>query len=81
MERSALTSDETVRAMQAKYGRPGVSGRKRQAATASSADAINVKIPRIKVIFILNFYKTLKCHRKNPVGLQISLRFSIWVQV
>jgi len=65
MERSALTSDETVCAMQAKYGRPGISGRKRSSATASSADVVNVKIPRVKVIFVFNIHSALKFYHRT----------------
>jgi len=49
MERTALTSNETVRAMQEKYGRPGISGRKRKSMEMDDVPSANVKIMRVKV--------------------------------
>ena len=45
-----LTSDEAVRAMQVKYGRPGVSQQKRRTQPEDNHASSVVKVPHIFVV-------------------------------
>ena len=49
-QREPLTSDPTVQRMKAKFGRPGISGRKTKRTDANDEEVpTNAKIPRFKV--------------------------------
>ena len=46
---SILSNNGTVASMQKKYGRPGISGRKRKVTDISQNDDTNIKVLRIKI--------------------------------
>jgi hypothetical protein len=49
-QREAVTSDPTIQMMRAKFGRPGVSGRKRKLFVLATDDVqVNTKVPRFKI--------------------------------
>ena len=52
LERPSLTSDATIQEMREKFGRPGISGRKRKAAPEAADLPVNSKMPRFKVRFL-----------------------------